>query len=960
MPLAAIFSSIKGTARLAALRDSLAGGFMLLAAGAAYAAPGLHGQSGYINMPNAAVGQDSHFSLGYSYDTPYSVLYATATVLPFLEVTGRYVGITGIRAFEDNEDGYGSDYGRNKDKVVDVKARLLEEGKWTPALSFGSTDVFGTQLFKGHYLVATKTFGALRNLELSVGAGSRRPDGMFAGARWIPTAAPNWALVAEFDGNDYSKDYRATETDAGQRRKGPSVGLEYRWGWLGAQIARHRDHFSANAYVSIPFNEREFLPKLMEPAYFQPKDAPARASFAQWQQDERHGAALVNALARQNFKNIRVALDGATLKLTLTNNRISNMGRAVGRASRTALAFAPEGTRAIHITYTRLEQPVTTYEFFDLGMLSDYLTGLVGRDAFLPTVLVRYSNPADRIGDHEQGMLAGIKDATGLGVHVGRDGDMVQVSSEDREANRFKIAPKLGFFFNDPSGALRYEVAAAINYDKRLGEGLYLNSALKLNLVENISGVTQPSNSLLPHVRSDIAEYKRGGRFKLNRLMVNQYLNPAERWYARVSAGFYEEMFRGLGGQVLYLPKDSRWAADLTVDAVQQRGYKGWLDKRDYSTVTALGALHYKLPYDITATARAGRFLAEDKGVRVEFKRRFRSGVEIGAWYTKTNGNDITSPGTPSAPYNDKGVFLSVPINIMLLADTQVSAGMALSPWTRDVGQMVASPGDLYDLVEQPRRDMNLLDGLGNFAERADEQNHPAVNPPVRKVNPWPEFRARLEQSRSSGPDVAEWVQGTGVAAGAVLASALLDKPADRFVKKYDDSRLARHWGTFGKHMPLVLVGAAGAATAFGDARMTNIGLISMQSIAGAVGVSVVGKRIVSRARPIEGQGPWSRVGTGYSRSDSSFPSGHSAVAFAAVTPFAQEYDAPWLYGVAALSSIGRVASRDHWVSDTVAGGIVGYAIGSWLWQAQRDDSRSRLSIVPGPKEIGVAWQTTY
>jgi hypothetical protein len=39
------------------------------------------------------------------------------------------------------------------------------------------------------------------------------------------------------------------------------------------------------------------------------------------------------------------------------------MGRAVGRATRTALAFAPQGTRAIHVTYTKLEQPIATYEF---------------------------------------------------------------------------------------------------------------------------------------------------------------------------------------------------------------------------------------------------------------------------------------------------------------------------------------------------------------------------------------------------------------------------------------------------------------------------------------------------------------------------------------------------------------------------------------------------------------------
>ena len=69
------------------------------------------------------------------------------------------------------------------------------------------------------------------------------------------------------------------------------------------------------------------------------------------------------------------------------------------------------------------------------------------------------------------------------------------------------------------------------------------------------------------------------GKFKLNRLLLNQYLNPAERWYGRLSGGLYEEMYRGFGGQVLYLPKDARWAVDLSVDALEQRGYKGWFDK---------------------------------------------------------------------------------------------------------------------------------------------------------------------------------------------------------------------------------------------------------------------------------------------------------------------------------------------------------------------------------------------
>ena len=988
-------------------------GCLLLGASSVQAATPNHGgQSGYVNMPSAVVETDGTFSVGYSYDSPYGQLWITSNILPFLQVTGRYVSISGLRGFSNVPGDYGTGYGRYKDKVADGKLRLWNETVWLPSVAVGATDLFGTELFKGQYIVATKTFGATKNIEASLGYAKRRPDGLFAGARWTPASLPRWSVVAEYDTTNYQRDYRASDTNAGKRNKGVSVGLEYRWGWLALQAARSRDQFSVNAFVSIPFGEREFIPKVYEPAYFvDDKNPPPLPSKEEWHRDAGHGADLVNALVKQDYKNIRIEQEGNILSLSLTNSRISNMGRAVGRAARTALAFTPKGVTTIRIVYTKLDQPIATYEFFDLVKLNDYFAGRIDRKTFLDAVLLRYPDKSDVIRDEQQGWLNDfldrpapvvaatavlapavvpvstgapapalvatvepavpavaparaanvLKDGGKLEVGVGMDGDVVQIKSLDREANRFKIAPKVGFFFNDPSGAFRYSISAVANYDRRLSDGLYLNGAASLQLMETVSGVKQPSNSDLPHVRSDIAEYLRGGRFSLSRLLLNKYNNPAERVYTRMSAGLYEDMFRGVGGQVLYLAKDSRWAADLSVDALQQRGYKGLLDSRDYKTVTAIGSLHYRLPHDITVTARAGRFLAKDTGVRMEFKRRFQSGIEVGAWYTHTNGNDITSPGTPSKPYQDRGIFLSVPLNSMLPMDTQSAAGFAISPWTRDVGQMVASPGDLYDMFERPRADMHSYDGLGNFADRPDEQNLPAVNPPDRPfVSPWPAMRARLEQSSSGLPAPAEWVKATAVIGGVVLSSALSDKPVDRFVKKHQNSASFRNWDKLGKAMPYAAVGAAAAAFALGDERMQNTGLISMQSIAAATGIAVAGKYAFGRARPDEDRGPWTSVGAGNSRSNSSFPSAHAAIGFAAVTPFAKEYDAPWLYSVAAVGSAGRVFGRKHWVSDTVAGGIVGYAMGSWLWHSQRDQSKSGLSINPGPKEISVTWRSKY
>ena len=96
--------------------------------------------------------------------------------------------------------------------------------------------------------------------------------------------------------------------------------------------------------------------------------------------------------------------------------------------------------------------------------------------------------------------------------------------------------------------------------------------------------------------------------------------------------------------------------------------------------------------------------------MKTPFQRRFRSGVRIGAWYTVTDGEDITKPGSPDDPYRDKGIFVSIPLGSMLTKDTKATARFAISPWTRDVGQMVKSPGDLYTILEDPL----LLDWSGH------------------------------------------------------------------------------------------------------------------------------------------------------------------------------------------------------------------------------------------------------
>lgn len=928
-------------------------GLPLFLACNAFAQPSLTGQIGYINMPSARVGEDGTFSLGYGYDKPYGILWTSTTVLPWLEVSGRYTSISGVPGFTDSQ--YGGGYGRFKDKAIDLKFRLLEESSFLPEIGLGMTDIQGTRLWKGSYLVASKN--VLPGLETSVGVGSGRIQGAFGGIRYTPAVLPNWSLVAEYDANNYRQDPFSSQTSAAQRNKGPAIGLEYQWGWLGLQVARQKTHTSVNARLDIPLNLKEFVPKIQEPAYFTgAPDLPSRPTLAQWQNDSDRAQQLATALGKQDFKNIRIAMQRDSLVMELGNGRISNVGRAVGRAVRTALYFAPLETREIKVVYTEQEQPVATYSFYDLSTLNDYLLGKVDRSRLLQTVNIKPGRDEEVQPLDSRTLAQTLREGIDVNLLTNPEGDLIQVTSDDTEDNRFHLAPKMGAYFNDPSGALHYDIMAEATYKRRMGKGLYLDSALSANLYNTITEVKQPSNSLLPHVRSDIADYKRVKTPKLNRLLLNQYMNMSPSTYARVSVGLYEEMFRGAGGQILYYPNANKnWAVDLAVDALQQRDVQGWFGKRDYQTVTALASLHYQLPMGITATMRGGRFLAKDDGVRMEIKRRFRSGIEAGFWYTKTNGNDITSPGTPAKPYSDKGLFFSIPLNSLLTLDNRTVGNFSLAPWTRDVGQMVMSPGDLYEMLSDPKRDIDSYDGLGNFAERPDEQNLPQVTPPQPSYHPWPVIRLRLEDSGNRWLELDDKGAALAAAAVATFAAAGLDRPVDRFFSKRQDNRLIRNWGKLGKDLPIAAVALSGAAFALGDDRLSNTGLIALESSVAAVAGSSVLKLAVNRARPGSGgDSTWRTQEPGESRLQSSFTSNHSAVLFASVTPFAKEYDQPWLYGVAALGAAGRAASRDHWLSDVTAGGLLGYAMGNWLWQAQRNDSRYRSSLIATPKQLGM------
>lgn len=682
-------------------------------------------------MPDARIAPDGTLRFGFSYADPYVAPWTSITFLPRIEVSGRVTRVMRVPGFSSSN----TDYGDFKDKAFDGKLVVVEENGWWPQFAIGGQDFIGTRLYPAWYAVASKRLG---DFDFTLGYGGDRIDGVFGGVRYRPAALPGWALVAEYDANDYPRDFGAAMSGAAGLKKAPGVGVEYTWGWLTAQVAYTREKPAAMGYISIPLAQKDFIPKYNEPAPYT-KITP-RPTREQWLESDEHRKRMAQALAEQDFRNIRISYVHDRVEVVLTSSRISSVSRAVGRAARTILLLSPISAREIRITYTVRELPVITYSFTDLDRLQRYFNGMLPRWELAPHVAITYAAPGvDTEATDVSGMLAAFEEhQPGLKVlYKQEEGDFIALKSEDLLLNTFRIRPSAALYLNDPSGAFKYEIGVQASVDHRLARRTFFSAAVNYNLWETVSDVTQASNSLLPHVRSDIAEYKGASPFKLTRLLINQLYQPAERVYARASVGYYEEMFAGAGAQVLYLPVGAGWGADLAVDWVAQRNHEGLgFSFYDYQTVTAIGSFHYRLPLGMTATARAGRFLARDEGVRVELKRRFASGWEVGGWYTRTNGNDITSPGSPSSPYYDKGLFLSIPLSTLLTRDTQTVTPMSIAPWTRDVGAMVVSPLDLYRLMEKPLvLDVHEHDGLVMFGD-VDDDYHRSPGSGPRVLSP--------------------------------------------------------------------------------------------------------------------------------------------------------------------------------------------------------------------------------
>ncbi len=250
----------------------------------------------------------------------------------------------------------------------------------------------------------------------------------------------------------------------------------------------------------------------------------------------------------------------------------------------------------------------------------------------------------------------------------------------------------------DPDNPFAVQFLAAGEATLELWQGLTLIAEGEVNLYDNFN-VLRPNDSALPHVRSDFVKYFTQGKNGIGELEAAYEFRLAPTVFAKFRTGYLESMFAGVGGEVLWRPEGQRWALGGDLYEVKQRDFDRLFGLQPYHVLTGHVSLYYASPwYDLNFAVRAGQYLAGDHGITFEATRRFETGVEIGAFFTRTN---VSAQQFGEGSF-DKGIIIRIPIGWVAPVDTQAQFNLDLRPVQRDGGQRLLGDATLFDETRRP------------------------------------------------------------------------------------------------------------------------------------------------------------------------------------------------------------------------------------------------------------------
>lgn len=674
------------------------------------------GGVGLLQMPTARFSPEGEFGFATTRVYPYWRNALTVQPLPWLEGVLRYTTVENRLYGPENFSGDQT----YKDKGIDIKLRLVEESSVFPQVVVGLRDVGGTGLFAGEYVALSRRYydfdftlgmgwgytgtrgqvpnplgflsssfkqranvvGQGGNLSTSTYFHGERVS-VFGGVTY-QTPIPGLILKAEFDGNNYQSEPQGNN----QKVSSPiNIGAAYSYGgWLDLTLGLERGNtFVAQLALHGNVHETKGLPKFdVPPVALKPRDLSADvAAMAERQANVPPGdpkLRLSQALSSKSYKVESVEINGRHATATVSQRVFRNKAKAIGRAARIMANELPPEVE--ELTYVNVERGIETQRVSLMRKDLEKAVNFQGSPEEM-AINLRLEAPGSDLGENP----------------------MI-------EANRYPSFdgswnPSMKHQIGGPDGAYFYQIYLKADAEIQFTRKISTTAEVGFNLADNLDGLKLNSDSVLPHVRSDIKEYLKQGKSGITRLQADYLTNISSSLYGRLSAGLFEEMFGGVGGELLYKPYGERWAIGIELNRVQQRDYDMLFSFLDYGVTTGHVDFYYRLPfYNMTAQLSVGQYLAGDRGATLGFARQFDSGAAIGVFATKTN---VSAADFGEGSF-DKGIYFSIPMDMISLYSSRSSLSLSWRPLTRDGGQRLSIGKRLYSIVADSNPDKLMRD----------------------------------------------------------------------------------------------------------------------------------------------------------------------------------------------------------------------------------------------------------
>ena len=659
-----------------------------------------------MQIPTARMHEEGTISFSWSHLDPYLRGSIVANPFNWLEASYQYTDINNylystVKSFSGSQS--------YKDKGFDAKIRIFKETSLIPEVALGFRDLGGTALFGGEFIVASKRFG---NIDLSLGLGW----GTITGNSVSNPLAQLHDRFLDRNLNSGGEDSVGGEVNYGSffagEESGLFAGIEYtlpRFKGLRLMFELDPTNYNAEAYkpvqqdsdlnfgVIYPVN-KNFLLKLgyirgntlnfgftytnsiggKDPIIKKKPKLKKISNAEKFKQVNEFDRFNLYRSSLKFLNENRLYLQTASLNpdstkysISMINPSFNSHPIAIGQAATILDQLAPDSIETFEIALANGSQPMYKVTF-----------------------------PREDFNRYKR---ANLPQALLLST------DFDDLSLKEMRSHEFqpkaifplvttKFSPSLRSQIGGPDGFYFGELMLANHSSVVFSRHLELAATVNLSFVDNFGELKLASDSILPHVRTDIVKYlKESNGLHIQNLQLMYFNKFGKNIYSKLSIGLFEPMFGGIGGEVLYKPVASNYGIGFELWNVKQRDYDQMFDFRNYSTVTGHMTFYYQEPRSrVLIKLMGGRFLAKDSGFHLDLSRGFKSGLRIGAFLART---DISYAEFGEGSF-DKGFYFSLPIEIFFSEHSKPHTGFGLRPITRDGAAYLLNSHRLWNVSD--------------------------------------------------------------------------------------------------------------------------------------------------------------------------------------------------------------------------------------------------------------------